>query len=74
MKFLNYDIGYIELFYNRKHMHSTLDYMSPVEYRLKYNGREVANNHDFGMQMAGQNPLLKSRRSPLLRWRIIRFL
>lgn len=27
---------YIELFYNRKRMHSHLGYMSPVEYRLKY--------------------------------------
>jgi transposase InsO family protein len=27
---------YIELFYNRKRMHSVLGYMSPVEYRLKY--------------------------------------
>lgn len=26
---------YIELFYNRKRIHSMLDYMSPVEYRLK---------------------------------------
>lgn len=26
---------YIELFYNRKRMHSHLGYMSPVEYRLK---------------------------------------
>ena len=25
---------YIELFYNRKRLHSTLDYMSPVAYRL----------------------------------------
>ena len=27
---------YIELFYNRKRMHSYLGYMSPVEYRLKH--------------------------------------
>ena len=27
---------YIELFYNRKRLHSSLGYMSPVEYRLKY--------------------------------------
>lgn len=26
---------YIELFYNRKRRHSSLGYMSPVEYRLK---------------------------------------
>ena len=25
---------YIELFYNRKRLHSSLGYMSPVEYRL----------------------------------------
>ena len=33
---------YIELFYNRKHLHSVLGYMSPVEYRLKYDIEEVA--------------------------------
>lgn len=33
---------YIELFYNRKRMHSVLGYMSPVAYRLKYDGSEVA--------------------------------
>ena len=33
---------YIELFYNRKRMHSTLGYMSPVEYRLKYDKEQVA--------------------------------
>lgn len=33
---------YIELFYNRKRLHSTLGYMSPVEYRLKYDKEEVA--------------------------------
>ena len=27
---------YIELSYNRKRLHSSLGYMSPVEYRLKY--------------------------------------
>lgn len=27
---------YIELFYNRKRLHSSLGYMSPVEYRLKH--------------------------------------
>ncbi len=27
---------YIELFYNRKRMHSYLNYMSPVEYRMKH--------------------------------------
>ena len=26
---------YIELFYNRKRIHSSLGYMSPIEYRLK---------------------------------------
>ncbi len=25
---------YIEIFYNRQRLHSTLDYMSPVEYEL----------------------------------------
>jgi len=33
---------YIELFYNRKRMHSSLDYMSSVEYRLKHNGTKTA--------------------------------
>lgn len=33
---------YIELFYNRKRMHSVLGYMSPVAYRIKYDGKEVA--------------------------------
>jgi len=33
---------YIELFYNRKRMHSKLGYMSPVEYRLKYDKEQVA--------------------------------
>jgi transposase InsO family protein len=27
---------YVELFYNRKRMHSSLGYMSPVEYRLAH--------------------------------------
>ena len=33
---------YIELFYNRKRLHSVLGYMSPVAYRLKYDGMNVA--------------------------------
>ena len=33
---------YIELFYNRKRLHSVLGYMSPVEYRLKYDVEKVA--------------------------------
>ena len=33
---------YIELFYNRKRLHSVLGYMSPVEYRLKYDGGKAA--------------------------------
>ena len=32
---------YIELFYNRKRLHSVLGYMSPVEYRLKYDVEKV---------------------------------
>ena len=27
---------YVEMFYNRKRMHSSLGYMSPVEYRLAH--------------------------------------
>ena len=30
---------YIELFYNRKRLHSTLGYMSPVEYRIANKGK-----------------------------------
>lgn len=33
---------YIELFYNRKRLCSVLGYMSPVEYRLKYDAGKVA--------------------------------
>ena len=33
---------YIELFYNRKRLHSVLGYMSPVSYRLEYDGTNVA--------------------------------
>lgn len=33
---------YIELFYNRKRLHSVLGYMSPVSYRLEYDGMNVA--------------------------------
>lgn len=33
---------YIELFYNRKRLHSTLGYMSPVDYRLKYDDQNAA--------------------------------
>ena len=27
---------YVEMFYNRKRLHSTLGYMSPVAYRLQH--------------------------------------
>lgn len=33
---------YIELFYNRKRIHSVLGYLSPVEYRIKYDAEKVA--------------------------------
>ena len=33
---------YIEIFYNRKRLHSTLGYMSPVAYRLKNAGKKIA--------------------------------
>ena len=32
---------YIELFYNRKRLHSTLGYMSPVEYRIANKGESA---------------------------------
>ncbi|MBQ5761965.1 MAG: IS3 family transposase [Clostridia bacterium] len=32
---------YIELFYNRKRLHSTLGYMSPVEYRIANKGKST---------------------------------
>ncbi len=34
--------SYIELFYNRKRMHSTLGYKTPVEYRLAFTGRRAS--------------------------------
>lgn len=33
---------YIEIFYNRKRRHSTLEYMTPVEYLRKYDKKEAA--------------------------------
>ena len=33
---------YIEIFYNRKRLHSTLGYMSPVAYRIKNEGKNIA--------------------------------
>ena len=33
---------YIEIFYNRKRLHSTLGYMSPVAYRIKNAGKKSA--------------------------------
>jgi len=33
---------YIELFYNRKRMHSTLNYNSLIKYRMQYNEKNVA--------------------------------
>ena len=32
---------YIELFYNRKRLHASLGYMSPIAYRLKMTGKEA---------------------------------
>ncbi|MFZ4985965.1 MAG: IS3 family transposase [Blastocatellia bacterium] len=31
-------VDYIDNFYNAERRHSTLDYFSPIEYRLKYKG------------------------------------
>lgn len=33
---------YIELFYNRKRMHQSLGYMTPIEYRMSENNRNIA--------------------------------
>ena len=33
---------YIEVFYNRKRRHSTLEYMTPVEYLRKYDKNRIA--------------------------------
>jgi len=33
---------YIELFYNRKRLHRTLGYLSPVEYRMHHYGKITA--------------------------------
>lgn len=33
---------YIELFYNRKRIHSTLGYLSPVEYRMRKEAKKTA--------------------------------
>ena len=32
---------YIEMLYNRKRRHSALEYMTPVEYRLKYDEKRI---------------------------------
>jgi transposase InsO family protein len=34
--------NYIEIFYNKKRLHSTLDYCSPVEYEQQYWSKQVA--------------------------------
>ena len=33
---------YVEIFYNRKRLHSTLGYMSPVAYRLQHQQANIA--------------------------------
>ncbi|MFA6309786.1 MAG: IS3 family transposase [Clostridia bacterium] len=33
---------YIELFYNRKRIHSTLGYLSPIEYRIRKEIKKTA--------------------------------
>jgi len=46
--------SYVELFYNRKRMHSVLGYLSPVAYRRKNQGGEAAYKQVFSMQMTLQ--------------------
>lgn len=45
---------YIELFYNRKRMHSHLGYMSPVEYRMSKEKEKQAKTSSSGMHMTAQ--------------------
>ncbi len=45
---------YIELFYNRKRMHSHLGYMSPVEYRMTKEKEKQAKTNNVGMHMTAQ--------------------
>ncbi len=45
---------YIELFYNRKRMHSHLGYMSPVEYRMPKEKEKQAKTNNVGMHMTAQ--------------------
>jgi len=45
---------YIELFYNRKRMHSHLGYMSPVEYRMAKEKEKQAKTNNSRMHMTAQ--------------------
>jgi transposase InsO family protein len=45
---------YIELFYNRKRMHSHLGYMSPVEYRIAKEKEKQAKTNNSMMHMTAQ--------------------
>ena len=38
---------YIDVFYNRIRIHSTLGYVSPITYELKYNTRNLLDNSKF---------------------------
>ncbi|HAM62511.1 MAG: hypothetical protein A2Y20_01775 [Firmicutes bacterium GWF2_51_9] len=42
---------YIELFYNRKRMHSRLDNLSPIEYYKRYKERKIEETSIFGTEI-----------------------
>ena len=59
---------YVELFYNRKRMHSVLGYLSPVAYRRKNQGGEAVQKQEFSIQMTLRYPLTILQRSPVAQW------